>query len=169
MCEYLQTLSADEVSKFCFSDEATFQLDGEINTQNVRRYQPLKGSVPAGQAAGRPDHFIIKRSTFTPKVMVFLGIMDNTLFGNTFLDGGKVTGLRYKNLLVSRAIPDIRAGNGGSLEQLAWTKDGATSHTTAGNLAYLSNKFGNKVSSNKAERVGAGTGQPAARTGTRSI
>ena len=50
--------------------------------------------------------------------------------------------------------PDIRAGNGGSLDQLTWTKDGATSHTTVGNLAYLSNKFANRVLSNKAERLG---------------
>ena len=154
MCQYLQSLTDNEVARFCFSDEATFQLDGEINTHNVRRYQPLKGSVPVDQAAGRPEHFLYKKSTFTQKVMVFLGIRDNHLFGFTFLEGGKVNGQRYKQLLVRKALPDLRAGNGGSLDQLTWTQDGATSHTTVGNLAYLMNQFNNNVLSSKAERLG---------------
>ena len=90
--------------------------------QNVRRYQPRKGSVQPGQPAGRPEHFKNKRSTFSQKVMVFLGIRDNLLFGFTFLDNGKVTGLLYKKLLVRTALPELRAGNAGTLQGLTWQK-----------------------------------------------
>ena len=84
--------------------------------QNVRRYQP----VQPGQPAGRPEHFKNKRSTFTQKVMVFLGIRNDRLFGFAFLDGGKITGRKYKQLLVRTALPDLRAGNGGTLQGLVW-------------------------------------------------
>ena len=73
MCRYLVTLTPADLTHFLFSDEANFDLDGNVNTQNVRRYAPRKGSVPAGQLQGRPAHFRQKKGTFSAKVMVFLG------------------------------------------------------------------------------------------------
>ena len=38
-----------------YSDEATFSLDGEINTQNVRRYAPKKQAGLVN--SGKPKQF----------------------------------------------------------------------------------------------------------------
>ena len=43
MCNFLVTLTPDDISNILFSDEAQFHLDGTVNTQNVRRYAPRKG------------------------------------------------------------------------------------------------------------------------------
>ena len=37
---HILTLSNRQLANFAYSDEATFSLDGEVNTQNVRRYAP---------------------------------------------------------------------------------------------------------------------------------
>ena len=58
-------LSDQQLLNMAFSDEAYFTLDGEVNTQNVRRYAP-KGE--------RPEGFIHTTNKFPKKVMVFLGL-----------------------------------------------------------------------------------------------
>ena len=70
---YLVTLTPAQLSNFLFSDEATFCVDGVVNSQNVRRYAPRKGSLQPGQLQGRPPNFRHTKSTFSSKVMVFLG------------------------------------------------------------------------------------------------
>ena len=76
--------------------------------------------MPVNEPAGRSAHFTHQKSTYTKKVMVFLGIRDDKLFGFTFLDNGKLTGQKYKQLLVRNALPEVRNGNGGSLDELWW-------------------------------------------------
>ena len=122
MCQFLVTLTPDDISNLLFSDEAQF-LDGTINTQNVRRYAPRKGSLPAGQLQGRPNHFRQQNSTFSPHFMVFLGLRgDGTLFGYTKLEGG-MNSQAYHNLLQYRVLPQVRAGNGGTLQGLTWQQE----------------------------------------------
>ena len=58
-------LSDQQLLNMAFSDEAYFSLDGEVNSQNYRRYAP-KGERPAG--------FIHTTNKFPKKVMVFLGL-----------------------------------------------------------------------------------------------
>ena len=154
MARHLATLNANNISNMLFSDEATFCLDGTINTQNVRRYAPKKGSVPAGMAQGRPAHFRHQNSTFAPKVMVFLSVRGNgTLFGYTQL-AGTLNGAGYHNLLQRRALPDVRAGNGGNLDGLTWTQDGAPPHATDRNIAYLGRQFGGRLIARRSEPYG---------------
>jgi hypothetical protein len=50
---HILTLSNRKLANIAYSDEATFSLDGEVNTQNVRRYaaqkvygQPVVGKTP---------------------------------------------------------------------------------------------------------------------------
>ena len=45
-CNWIRTLSDQDLGKFLFSDEANFQLNGNVNSQNVRRYAPLKADDP---------------------------------------------------------------------------------------------------------------------------
>ena len=58
-------LSDQQLANIAFSDEAYFTLDGEVNTQNIRRY------APRGE---RPDGFIHTTNKYPQKVMVFLGL-----------------------------------------------------------------------------------------------
>ena len=154
MCRFFLTLNAGNINNFCFSDEATFCLDGTVNSQNVRRYAPRKGSVAAGMAQGRPGHFRHQNSTFSPKVMVFLGLRGNgTFFGYTLL-AGNMNGAAYHNLLQRRALPDLRAGNGGNLNGLTWQQDGAPPHATNHNLAYLGRQFGGRLVARRSEPFG---------------
>ena len=67
---------------------ASICIDNTVS-QNVRQYAPRKGSLPAGQLQGRPNHFRHQKSTFSPHVMVFLGLKgDGTFFGYTKLQAG---------------------------------------------------------------------------------
>ena len=125
MCAYIVTLTPQELGQFCFSDEAQFCLDGTVNSQNVRRYVARKGTVPAGQRQGRPAHFRQQTATFPQKVMVFLGVRGNgELFGYTKI-GGSLDSQGYHAILQHRALPDLRASNGGTLDGLTWQQDGA--------------------------------------------
>ena len=67
MCRFLVTLTPAQLSNFLFSDEATFCVDGCVNSQNVRKYAPRKGSLQPGQQQGRPPNFRITKSTFSRK------------------------------------------------------------------------------------------------------
>ena len=55
-----------------FSDKATFSLDGEVNTQNTRRYAPSK--VRGQAVGGRPEQFRQEKTKYPQKLMVFLGV-----------------------------------------------------------------------------------------------
>lgn len=155
MCQYLVTLTPAALSNFLFSDEAQFNLDGVVNSQNVRRYAPRKGSLPAGQRQGRPRHFRQQRTNFPQKVMVFLGVRGNgTLFGYTKVEGGSLTSQRYHALLQHRALPDVRAGNGGTLDGLSWQQDGAPPHASDLNIRYLANQFGGRLIARRSEPYG---------------
>ena len=53
--------------------------------------------------------------------MVFLGVRgDGTLFGYTQLVGENVNSESYHRILQHRALPNLRAGNGGDLARLVW-------------------------------------------------
>ena len=52
-CNWLITLSDQELLNILWTDEANFHLCGSVNSQNVRRYAPLKTSDRVG--GGRPD------------------------------------------------------------------------------------------------------------------
>ena len=143
MCQHLVRLTDQQLLNFCFSDEATFCLDGEVNTQNVRRYAPLKAHHDNG---GRPEHFVRRTTNYPAKTMVFLGLKGNgTSFSLKFMDDGKINGDKYFRLIRYTCIPDLKAGNGGSLTDLWWQQDGASPHRTAKNMRYLDGQFQEKV------------------------
>ena len=57
----------EEMGNLLFSDEASFQLSGYVNSQNVRRYSPTKYVDPVN--GGRPEHFIHTKQLGSPKVL----------------------------------------------------------------------------------------------------
>ena len=58
-------LTDQQLANIAFSDEAYFNLDGEVNTQNIRRYAPL---------GEKPESFIHTTNKYPQKVMCFLGL-----------------------------------------------------------------------------------------------
>ena len=58
--------SDQQLLQFLFSDEANFLLCGDVNSQNVRRYTPLKATDAVN--GGRPEHFSVDKPTYSKKL-----------------------------------------------------------------------------------------------------
>ena len=150
-CNWLLTQSEQQLEGFCWSDESNFQLCGNVNTQNVRRYAPLKNSDPV--TGGRPDHFAEDHPVKSPHLMVFAGITGKgQTFGLKIYRGETMTGPAYHSLLQYTVLPELRTLNGGSLDRLTWTQDGAPCHVTDRNMTYLDRQFGDRVVSRRPVR-----------------
>ena len=115
-CHWIITLTDEELLLFLFSDEANFELHGLVNSQNVRRYAPLKSSDP--ENGGRPEHFLVEKPTFDQKLLVFCGIRKDGTFGLKFWhDMERMTGEKYHSLLQYHVLPEVTAINGGNLNK----------------------------------------------------
>ena len=121
-CQWLVQLNDDELLQIVTSDEASFHLSTHVNSQNVRRYAPLKSSDPVN--GGRPDHFAVDQPTFSPKLMVFCGMKRDGTFGLKFYRNENMTGASYHQLLQYDVLPQLRAWNGGNLDGIFWQQDG---------------------------------------------
>ena len=80
------------------SDEANFQLNGSVNSQNTRRNDELKTSNR--EEGGRPADFAVESPTFDQKVIVFCGMKRDITFGLTVFRNDSMTGPRYHRLLL---------------------------------------------------------------------
>ena len=149
-CNWLITLSDQELLNILWSDEANFHLCGSVNSQNVRRYAPLRSSDRVG--GGRPDHFTLDTPNHSPKVMVFCGIRRGGTFGLKFYRNESMNSQMYHALLQHHVLPEIRVWNGGSLNNLVWMQDGAPCHVTDMNMRYLDRQFQDRVVSRRPVR-----------------
>ena len=68
-CRWIIGQSNANLKKILFSDEAGFEMNGCVNSQNVRRYAPLKSTD--AQNGGRPGHFVISKPTFSQKESLY--------------------------------------------------------------------------------------------------
>ena len=145
---FFLTLSPREMAKIAYSDEATFCMDGEINTQNVHRYAPNK--VYGQPEGGRPEHFRHTHTKFPKKVMVFLGLHSpGKTFGLKFYENETIDGDEYWRLLRYTCIPQLKEINTpqGTLDNMIWQQDGARVHIhrTKRVLTYLDGQFGDRM------------------------
>ena len=144
MCRYLATLSKEQLTHYNFSDEARFDMNGEVNTQNVRRYAPKK----QGEEGGKPEHFRTTKKKFPRSVMVFLGVNGNgKTFGLKMWEKESIKGGDYNKLVRFTCVPQIKniaESDGRSLEDQYWQQDGATVHRTGKVLRYLDGQFGDR-------------------------
>ena len=84
--------------------------------------------------------------------MVFLGVRGNgTLFGYSKIQGGSLNSQRYHTLLQHTVPPEVRAGNGGTLDGLTWQQDGAPPHASDLNIHYLARQFGGRLVARRSE------------------
>ena len=51
----------------------------------------------------------------------------------------------YKRILRYRCVPALQALNGGNLQGITWTQDGAPCHRERTVMAYLEQKFGDRL------------------------
>ena len=105
---------------FVVGDEASFALNGRVNTHNVRMYAEK----------GNPPSFNYDTSSNRNKLNVWAGICGNgTLVGPFFFDGN-VNGERYLNLINNFVLPQLLRVYNGDIERIWWAQDGATAHRT---------------------------------------
>ena len=58
---------------------------------------------------------------------------------------GHMTTQQYKRIVRYRCIPRLKALNGGTLEGITWTQDGAPCHREGSVIAYLEGQFGDRL------------------------
>ena len=98
-----------------FSDEATFSLDGEVNTQNIRRYAEKK--VRGEDRGGKPEKFRHTKSKYPQKVMVFLGLHSSgKTWGFKFYQNQTINGEEYYKLIRFKCVLQLKQINDGSLD-----------------------------------------------------
>ena len=139
-CNWILTLTDDQLFKVVLSDEANFQLSGHVNSKNVVKYAPTKRSNP--EEGGHPENHVHDTPKFDKQIMVFCGVNVDGTFGYHTWVNHKVCGKDYHYVLQYKCLPQLRAWNGGNLDGLTWCQDGASVHTSIDNLAYLDRQFG---------------------------
>lgn len=100
----------------CFSDEATFQLNGAVNRHNFRYW-----------ATENPHWMRDSHTQYPQKLNVWAGILCNQIVGPFFIDGN-LTAQKYVALLENQIIPAIREISGQVFDDVWFQQDGAQVH-----------------------------------------
>lgn len=131
-CEFMMT-RIDEDPNFLynivFSDEATFQLNGEVNRHNCRYWSDTN-----------PFWMLESHTQYPQKVNVWAGILNDTLIGPFFIEGN-LTAARYEELLRNEIVPRIREVAGDNFDEKWFQQDGAAPHFGRNVREYLDNQF----------------------------
>ena len=116
----------DLLSRICFTDEATFTIHGEVNSQNCRYWSRENEHLFNSTRTQRPQ-----------KVNVWAGLIRDQVIGPFFLDGN-LDGREYLNLLRDRIIPSLLNTQ---INNIWYQQDGAPPHNTAAVTEYLHQTF----------------------------
>lgn len=126
---------------FVIGDEASFAMNGKVNTQNVRFYAP----------AGEAPNFNFDVNQARQKLSVWAGLCGNgTLLGPFFFDGN-VNGQKYLEMFNTSMVPGILRNYNLMHENFVypagiwWAQDGAPPHIANPVRARLRAVFGEKV------------------------
>lgn len=112
--------------KICFTDEATFTVHGEVNSQNCRYW------------AQENMHLYNATRTQSPqKVNTWAGIIAGHIIGPFFIEGN-LNGDRYLELLRERIFPAITQLG---IEEIWFQQDGAPPHNTRAVTELLNQRF----------------------------
>ena len=113
-----QSIDPAFLSRFTIGDEATFSLNGNINTKNNVYYAP-KGNPPT-------YNYDVPESR--DKVTVWIGLSgDGSLIGPHFFPNN-VNGQNYLDMLNNLVIPTLSLNHLFDFDQLWWAQDGAPAH-----------------------------------------
>lgn len=141
-CEWLLRKCHDRrfLANIIIGDEAGFAMNGEVNSQNVRRYAPR----------GEPPNFNYDRKDSRSKHNVWIGLCGNgVLFGPYFFEG-TITGMNYLQMLNEELFPQLLNTFGGQFHnghfsRLWWFQDGAPAHRLNQVQEWLSEFFPNHI------------------------
>ncbi len=99
-----------------FSDEATFQLNGNVNRQNFRYWFDEN-----------PYEILETHTQYPQKLNVWAGIFRNRIIGPFFIDGN-LTGEKYLAMLQDQIIPAVQELSGENFNETWFQQDGASPH-----------------------------------------
>jgi hypothetical protein len=133
----VERLAADEkfAKKIIFSDEAHFHLSGFVNKQNCRFW-------------GNENPRIMQEREMHPlRTTVWCGFWEGGVLGPFFFEddeGNAVTinGERYRDMISTQLWPSLEDTE---IDNLWFQQDGATCHTSRQTLAFLHEKFPQRV------------------------
>lgn len=132
-CDLMMTrITADEyfLNRIVFSDEATFELNGNVNRHNYRYWSDIN-----------PRWMSDTRNTQYPqKLNVWAGVINNRIVGPFFIEGN-LTAVKYEDMLRNEIVPAIQAIVGDNFNQTFFQQDGAPPHYGRGVRAYLNGVF----------------------------
>jgi len=114
------------LANFIIGDEATFRLNGKVNTQNIREYAP-QGERPES------DYEV---NTSRETCCVLVGVCGNGELFGTFFFESSVSGEKYLQVLNECLLPILlekfqNQFNDGYFSRLWWAQDGAPTHRLA--------------------------------------
>ena len=141
-CQWFLAQGEDFAERVLWSDEKWFVLHPAPNTQNDIIWAPW-----------HPEEEVECRRQGDSKVMAWCGMVDGRMLQVRWMvdEAGRpasVNGDRYQALL-QEVWPEVRFLS--NLREYWAMQDGATSHTTAVNLAFLLDKFRGRVISRRSE------------------
>ena len=124
---------------FVVGDEATFCMNGRVNSRNVRAYAP----------AGNPPAFNYDVSCSRQKWTVWLGLCGSGQVIGPFFFERSVNGINYLQMINTDVLPQLlqhfEMQVGGAFRHLWWVQDGAPAHRLRAVTARLRELFGNRV------------------------
>ena len=126
------------LDSFLIGDEASFVMNGEVNTQNVRQYAP-KGHRPA---------FNFERSNSRVHLTVWAALCGNGLIFGPYFFVQNVNGISYLRMLNEFVFPQLAENFNnqyweGMFRGIWWAQDGAPAHRLIEVRDRLNAVFGN--------------------------
>ena len=126
------------LDSFLIGDEASFVMNGEVNTQNVRQYAPK----------GHPPAFNFERSHSREHLMVWAALCGNGMIFGPYFFEQNVNGIAYLRMFNEFVFPQLaeRFNNQhweGMFRGLWWAQDGAPAHCLIAVRDRLNAVFGN--------------------------
>ena len=124
-CEWFNQKCEDPdfVNHLVIGDEAAFQLNGEVSSQNVRQYAPQ----------GNPPEFNFNRNDSRTKLTVWAGLCGNGIVLGPYFFEENVDGIAYLRMLHEYVLPLLAVHfrnqfDNGLFHHLWWAQDGAPAH-----------------------------------------
>lgn len=142
-CNWLLARPQRFLDNFGIGDEASFAMNGTVNSQNVREY------APRGQ---KPLNFDYEKKDSRQNITVWVGLIGNGDIIGPFFFQQNVNGQAYLDMINQQVVPFIdhrlprfRRQPNGQFRRLWWAQDGAPAHRMRQVTVRLRQLFGNRV------------------------
>lgn len=131
-CDLMMEMIAEDpllLNNIVFSDEATFELTGNVNRHNCRYWSDVNPHWK------RDNH-----TQYPQKLNVWAGILNDRPVGPFFIEGN-LTAQVYTVMLREQIVPAIRDIAGGNMDEIYFQQDGAPPHYGVIVRQYLNEVF----------------------------